>query len=242
MRSKLYLARISHQLSAADDDAPYPAVFSRLGVLDVLSSTPPRPSDQKPRWARHLVALATKPGEICGLAVAVCLLSACASAPKIDYYTLAMEPSGQARPTVNLVVGRLQTTEALGRSQILISTSSTEVDYYATDLWAGSVGELVQQKLAVEFGPPVEGRRTLKVSGTVLAFEQVDVGSGAEGRVKLQIEVRDAAIKQYEKPLLEKTYEVRRSASMPSAAAVVVALSECIEQIAAEIATDVWSP
>ena len=60
-------ARPSHQLSAAASDAPSPAVFSRLGVLNVLSSTPASPSDRKPHWARHLAALATTPGEICGL-------------------------------------------------------------------------------------------------------------------------------------------------------------------------------
>ncbi len=61
------LARISHQLSAAAGDASHPAVLSPLGVLNVLLSTSPRPSSRKPHWARHLAALATKPGEICGL-------------------------------------------------------------------------------------------------------------------------------------------------------------------------------
>ena len=61
-------ARISHQLSAAASDAPHPAVFSRLGVLDVPQVRAPRPSGRKPHWARHLAALATKPGEIRGLA------------------------------------------------------------------------------------------------------------------------------------------------------------------------------
>jgi hypothetical protein len=64
-------ARISHQLSAAAGDAPHPAVFSRLGVLDVRLSTPPRLSGRKPRWARHLAVLAAKSGEICGLDPAV---------------------------------------------------------------------------------------------------------------------------------------------------------------------------
>jgi 7,8-dihydropterin-6-yl-methyl-4-(beta-D-ribofuranosyl)aminobenzene 5'-phosphate synthase len=61
------LARISHQLSAAGADTPHPAVFSRLGVLDVPQVRAPRPSGRKPHWARHLAALATKPGEICRL-------------------------------------------------------------------------------------------------------------------------------------------------------------------------------
>ncbi len=61
------LARISHQLPATACDAPHPAEFSRLGVLDVLSSTTPRPSDRKHHWTRHLTDLATKAGEKRGL-------------------------------------------------------------------------------------------------------------------------------------------------------------------------------
>jgi len=61
--------RISHQLPATAVDAPHPAGFSRIGVLDVLSSTTPRPSGRKPSRAQHLVALATKPGENCGLGI-----------------------------------------------------------------------------------------------------------------------------------------------------------------------------
>jgi len=63
------LSRISHQLSAADSDAPHPAEFSHLGVLDVLSSTTPRPSGRKHRWARHLAALAMKADEKRGLSL-----------------------------------------------------------------------------------------------------------------------------------------------------------------------------
>ncbi len=59
------LACISHQPSAAADDAQRSAVFSHLGVLDVPSSTTPRPSGRKPRRAMHLADLATKAGEIC---------------------------------------------------------------------------------------------------------------------------------------------------------------------------------
>ncbi len=62
------LARMSHQLPTAADDAPCPAMFSRIGMLDGLQSTTPRPSGRKPHWTQHLAALATKPGEICGLA------------------------------------------------------------------------------------------------------------------------------------------------------------------------------
>jgi len=163
---------------------------------------------------------------------------ACASAPKINYYSLGMESSGETNTTVNLKVERLQTTKALGRSQIMIRASATRIEYYAVDQWAEGVGELVQQKLAAEFGTVVEGQRTLKVSGLVLACEQVDLPEGSEARVKLDVVIRDAAEARYLPPLLEKTYEASRNVARPSAGTVVDALSRCVAQIASEIAAD----
>ena len=173
------------------------------------------------------------------LTVALCALCACASAPKIDYYTLGMEPSGRVVGAANLSVERLTSTQALGRSQIMVLASPTRIDYYATDHWAGSVGELVQQKLAAEFGPPVDGRRTLVVSGKVLACEQVDRPGGADARVKLEIVVRDAEVPRYQTPLIEKSYSSSRSVSGSNPGSVVEELSRCVEEIAAEIAADV---
>jgi uncharacterized lipoprotein YmbA len=175
------------------------------------------------------------------LSAMACVLCACASAPKIDYYTLGMESSGRVDPSVNLSVERLRTTEALGRSQIMVLASPTRVEYYATDQWAGSVGEQVQRKLAAEFGPPEEGRRSLIVSGRVLSCEQVDRAGGAEARVRLQIEVRDADSPRYLEPLFEKTYAASRPAAGTGAATVVAELSRCVEEIAAKIADDVSS-
>jgi ABC-type uncharacterized transport system auxiliary subunit len=176
------------------------------------------------------------------LPVVACLLSACASAPNVDYYTVSMEPSGQARPTVGIEVERLQTTDALSRNQILIATSPTTIDYYATDLWAAGVGELVQLKLQAELGPPVEKRVAFLLSGTVLAFEQIDTPGGADALARLEIEVRDASAKRYDPPVLSKTYEARLPAANANPSAVAAALSKCLEQIVAEIATDLWSP
>ena len=169
---------------------------------------------------------------------ALCLLSACASAPKIDYYTLDMEPSGEARTAVNLTIDRVRATDALSRSEILVQASPTRIEYYASDRWVGGVAELVEQKLRAEFGSAVEGRRSLAVAATVLACEQVDVANGAVARMKLSVTVRDPALKRYQEALLEKTYEASLPASQPTAGAVVEALSECAERIAAEIADD----
>jgi len=165
-------------------------------------------------------------------------LWACASAPDVDYFTLDMASSGTVEPEVNLAVGRFATTEALGRSQILIQASPTRIEYYAVDRWASGVGELVQRKLIAEFGPEVEGRRSFKVTGRALAFGQVDGESGSEGRVVLEVAIRDAEAKSYEDPLLEKTYRATRSADGVKPDAVVMALSRAMEQIAAEIAAD----
>ncbi len=49
------------------EPTPLPAAVAHLGVLDVLSSTTPRPSSRKRHWIQHLAGLATKPGEKCGL-------------------------------------------------------------------------------------------------------------------------------------------------------------------------------
>jgi uncharacterized lipoprotein YmbA len=174
-------------------------------------------------------------------AVLFCMLCACASAPKIDYYTLGMEPSGRSDPAVNLTVERFRTTEALSRSQIKVLASPTRVEYYAIDQWAGSLGELVQQKLAAEFGEPDEGKRSLVVSGMVLACEQVDRPSGIEARVTLDVTVRDAELPRYQPPLLEKSYSSTRPVATANAGSVVNELSRCLEEIAEEITADVAS-
>jgi len=79
------LARISHQLPTAAGDEQCPTGFSHLRVLDVLSSTPPRPSNRKPSWSQHLTDLATKPGETCGLEVFMASVTDRSSVPRRDF-------------------------------------------------------------------------------------------------------------------------------------------------------------
>ena len=171
----------------------------------------------------------------------MCCLTACASAPKINYYTLDMDSSGTVNPSVNLVVERVRTTDALSRNQIMVLASPTRVEYFATDHWVGNLADLVRQKLTAEFGPGVEGRRSLALSVTVLSCEQVDGAGAAEARMQLRVTVRDPAEKRYREPLLEKTYEVSRLAASNSAGAIVEALSICAVEIAADIAADAGS-
>jgi len=91
-------ARISQQLSAPADDAQHPAVLSHLGVLNVLLGTLPRPSDRKSSWVQHLVRLATKSSEKCGLvltATALVFLGAAVQAPAATPVGTAFTYQGQ---------------------------------------------------------------------------------------------------------------------------------------------------
>jgi len=176
---------------------------------------------------RHVLLLTT-----------LALLAGCASAPPTRYYTLDMTASGRAEPVVNLTVDRIRPTEALARKQILVKKSPTEIEYYAVDEWAAGLDELVAEKLAAEFGPKEEGRKTIAVSGTILAFEQLDRPDGVEVRVKLDLALREENDGQYADPLLEKTYETGQPAAGPNAVAVVTALSKCLEEIAVQLAAD----
>ncbi len=65
--SRSPLARISHQLPVATGNLQQSAALAPIGLLDVPSSTPPRPSGRKHHISQQLSGLATKAGEICGL-------------------------------------------------------------------------------------------------------------------------------------------------------------------------------
>ena len=165
----------------------------------------------------------------------VCLLASCATAPPIAYYTIAMECAGGAEPGVNIVIDRVQVSEALGRRDLLIKKSPTEIEYYATAQWAASVNDLVSEKLLEEFGTPQDGRETVSLSLFVQAFDQVDLqGGGAEANAKITAEFRKD---RYGDVLLKKAYcEHEPAEAAPNA--IAGALSKCLERIAVSIAAD----
>ena len=70
-RGRCVLARVSHQLSPTAGDAQYLEVFSQIGVLDVVSSTPPYPSDRERCWNQHLTGFVAKLGKISGLSYGI---------------------------------------------------------------------------------------------------------------------------------------------------------------------------
>jgi ABC-type uncharacterized transport system auxiliary subunit len=177
-----------------------------------------------------------KPHAILLAVLATIVLAGCGSSPTVDYYTLAMEPSGRSAPPVNVRVESLQTTEALTRSRIMIASSPTRVEYYATASWVASVGELVQRKLQAEFGEPQDGKPVYVLSGTVTACEQVDRPNGAQARLEIDAIVRGAHQKQFEDPLISRTFSATVPASGSDPDAIAEALTQCAETIGSEIA------
>jgi uncharacterized lipoprotein YmbA len=171
-------------------------------------------------------------------AVTALVLAGCASAPKLDYYTLSVLRSGLARPTVNFEVERLETAGTLAGDRIVIQASPTRIEHYATARWAGGLGEQLQRKLASELGAENPGRRTVRVSGTVLSCGQLDAPGGPMAEVRLEIELRDPALRRFDAPLLRRRYEATTPVGGAGVEALVGALSRGVEEIAAAIAAD----
>jgi len=173
-----------------------------------------------------------------GLVAVLALAAGCAGSPPTRYFTLDMTPSGTCRPRFNLTVDRLRPSEALSRREILVKKTATEVEYYASDEWVAGVDDLVREKLESEFGPAVEGRATIAVSGTILAFEQVDTAQGARTHIKLRLAFHKPGASRYEEPFLRKVYETGDPAKEATPKALAEALSQGLERLAAEIVSD----
>ncbi len=167
------------------------------------------------------------------------LTGGCASAPDINYYTLDMSPSGSKPPSVNIAISRMQVAESLSRTDILIQTSATEVEYYASDRWVSNISALVREKLQAEFGPSRPDQDTVSLSGEIYSFGQVDTAEGAESRIKISIIVTGSAPGGEQTRPVDKVYDVTTSAASANPGAVVAALSKGLESIAASIASDI---
>ena len=167
-------------------------------------------------------------------ALALLVAAGCTTTPDINYFTLDMRPAADAAPGVNIKVRRISVAEAIATKDIFIQISPIEVEYYATDQWVAGLDELVADKLRAEFGSAQPDKSTVQLEAELKIFGQADVPGGAEARVRLDVVLSLARNE------LEKTYE----ASHPAVAGgrtvngVVIALTRCIEEIAAQIAAD----
>ncbi len=168
-------------------------------------------------------------------AVLLGMLAGCATTIETQYYTLDLRDSDPAASAPRLCVDRIMLAEPLSRKDILIQTTPTQIEYYATAQWAAGIDDLIAQKLEAEFGNPVCDQSPYLLSGTVYEFEQVDLPGGAEAHVKFAVEIR---AQRYEEPVFKKTYTERAPANSADPNAVVQTLSACVERIAAQIMAD----
>lgn len=166
-------------------------------------------------------------------------LQGCVSSTLYQSYTLDMAPSAQAG-SAGLAVGRITLADTLAGASMPIKTGATTVDYYGASQWAGSLEDLLREKLQVEFGAAVAAGNVKAVDCHVLAFEQLDQ-SATQGaaHAKMEVQVRSADSSRYAPPLLAKVYDVTAPIAALNPQALAEGLSRCVEQIATQIKTDV---
>lgn len=172
-----------------------------------------------------------------GVLMAGCL----SSSPPPDLYTLDMRYSGTPEPPLDITVGLISVAEPLMQKNILIKKSPTQVEYYAVGQWAGSLDEMLREKLETEFGPTSATTRTLVLTGELLAFEQVDLPEGAQAHLKLEAEIRETNKSRYTEALLKKLYDISVPTESADPNGIALALSRAVEQLAAQIAADAAS-
>lgn len=173
------------------------------------------------------------------LVVMAGLVAGCATSPAPSLYTVNMTPSPTAGSPVNIAIVRLRIAESLHNKRILIKKSPTEIEYFVMAQWAASLDEILREKLAAEFGPIDPERPTFAISGALQAFEQIDMPSGNEAHVKLDLEVRRDGESQYAPPVIARVYEVSLPVAADSAGGVVESLSACLESVARDIVSDI---
>jgi ABC-type uncharacterized transport system auxiliary subunit len=170
--------------------------------------------------------------------LAVAMMTGCASVPESSLYTLDMQSSREAEPRFGFVDVRLRPSNAVGRPEIVIKPSPTRLEYYALHKWAGDLGALVNEKVQSELGQNPDSPYRAAVSGTILAFEQVDTAAGADVHIKLDVELQAGRTLKPGRATARRMYEVTLPAADATPAAVVEALSRGVEKIAGEIEQD----
>lgn len=172
------------------------------------------------------------------VAALMAIAAGCLSVPEPNYFTVDMRSSGRVDAPFTVEEVRIRAGEAVARREIMIRTSPTEVEYYATQRWAADLGEQLGEKLKTEFGRSAGEGVRVRIEGDLLAFEQVDTPEGADARVKLDLVVTLESEDGEVSRRFSKIYETVVTAEAPNAPAVVEALSRGLESIAAELAED----
>ena len=215
-------ACISYHVATAARDTPQSAAFSRLGVLDVLASTTPRPSDRKHRISRRLAGLATRRGKKRRLAIATLGLvlgaaSSSAAEWRIEVDPLRTNVSFTLKATMHSVHG----TAAAASGGFSLdpdtgaATGEIVIDATSADTGNGSRDKKMHRKVLVTADNPqivfriqrLEGHLALEgASEVTLHGEIMILGQAHEIAIPLQVEIDggEFAVKaEFEIPYVE---------------------------------------
>lgn len=172
------------------------------------------------------------------IATLMAILAGCLSVPEPNYFTLDMRSSGRIDAPFAVEEVRIRPGEAVARREIMIRTSPTQIEYYATQRWAADLGEQLSEKLKTEFSQSQGEKARVWIEGDLLAFEQVDTRDGADAHLKLDLVVTLKSENGDTSRSFRKVYETVVTADAPNAPAIVEALSRGLESIAVELAED----
>ena len=172
----------------------------------------------------------------------------CGGVPATHFYTLQLPPppgASDVKTSYILGVDHFQASEALRDDRIVYFETPTQLNYYQYHRWAsdpaGMLEELAIRKLD-RAGVFAEVRRLSSgakadfiLRGRVLNFEEVDQGTGVNGRVGLELNLirsSDGATAWSDARLVE------RPAEGQGVAGVVKALSASSDQLMDELLPD----
>lgn len=173
----------------------------------------------------------------CAALALVVAVSGCAST-LTKYYTLDMRPSPEAAAN-GIAFRHVTISDSLASMGLAIQSGPTTMEYYEGAQWSGSLEDIVREKFQAEFGAVSVAQATHLLDGSVVAFTQRDIeGGGAEAFAKMELSLRDAGESRYATPVMAKTYEAVEPMDAATPEALTMALSRCVERIAAMARAD----
>jgi ABC-type uncharacterized transport system auxiliary subunit len=168
------------------------------------------------------------------------------SAPAVKYY--ALSPPGQVTrgaATTSIAVEELRADAPYDERRIVYRPGPYRVSYYEYDQWAAAPGALVADYLRRAYQASGRFRMVLSepaadtgaiLGGRVLAFEEVDVGRRRQGRITVELELRDA---ESGRILWTRRAEQTVGLARRSPEALAAALTQGLARIAASTAGEI---
>lgn len=179
--------------------------------------------------------------------IAILIMLGCGSVPKVRYYTLgdvasaARAGGDTTRPLLR--VERLSVAQPYDGRRIVYRPAPNEVAFWDFRQWAGPPSKMITSRVAelldrsglfedIDTFPYSWKDADLVLKGAVLAFEEVDRENEWYGRIKLFLELRS---RETGRTLWSSKIEVEKKASGRNPEALVLALSEALDEAVARV-------